>query len=320
MNQGLFAKIKGHDLVKKKLFQSLEKQRLAHALLFSGVSGIGKKAMAFAFAQKLLCDTSSSCGECYSCLNVEKNTSENVLFISTESLNLKLEDVQDIHSFVALGTDKFKIVIIDSAEKLTSKAANSLLKVIEEPPGKSFFFFISSEASKLPITIRSRLQTIRFNPLPLDLIKSFVSAEDWMIAASQGRLDRLYDLQDQKELRQIAIDLWKVIFKKGVKAQIVEFPVVLKKRKEALILCEYWIQLLRDARLMIVGEMGRFIHGDQKSIIEKIAKLSVQELDCLIKKSLELEKNLRSNIDCILCFENFVISLQKTIQSWEKCG
>ena len=320
MNQGLFEKIKGHDSIKERLFQSLKKQRLPHALLFSGTSGVGKKAMALALAQKLLCDSHSSCGKCYSCLNVEKNESEHVLFISTENLNLKLEDVQSIHSFLALSTDKFKIVIIDSVDKLNSKAANSLLKILEEPPVKSFFFFVSSEASKLPITIRSRLQTIRFNPLPLDIIRSLVSAEDWVIEASQGSLDRLQELQGQKELRQEAIDLWKIIFKKGAKAQTVDFPVILKKRKEALIVCEYWIQLLRDARLMMVGETNRFIHGDQKPVIEKIAQLSPQELDYLIKKSLELGKNLRSNIDCILCFENFVITIQKTIQSWEKCG
>ncbi len=320
MNQGLFEKIKGHDVVKKRLFQSIEKQRLAHALLFSGPSGVGKKAMALALAQKLLCDTNSSCGECYSCLTVEKNESEHVLFISTESLNLKLEDVQSVHSFLALSTDKFKIVIIDSAEKLNSRAANSLLKIIEEPPVKSFFFFISSESSKLPVTIRSRLQTIRFGPLPLDVIRSLVSAEDWVITASQGRLDRLQELQDQKELRQTAIDLWKTIFRKGVKAQTVEFPLVVKKRKEALIICEYWIQLLRDARLMMVGETDRLIHGDQKPVIERIAQLHLQELDYLIKKSLELGKNLKSNIDCVLCFENFVITIQKTVQSWEKCG
>ncbi|MGI9548503.1 MAG: ATP-binding protein [Bdellovibrionales bacterium] len=320
MNPALFETIKGHDEIKKNLISSIESQRLAHSLLFTGPSGVGKKMMAFAVAQKLLCETHSACGKCPACVNVQKNQSEYLLFISTEALNLKLEDVQGIHPFLAFSTDKFKIVIIDEAEKLNIKASNSLLKIIEEPPPQSFFFFISSEAYKLPVTIRSRLQVLRFYPIPLEILKQLVVAEAWMLAASQGSLDQLQEIQDQKEIRSVAIEAWTMIFKKGVQAPALVFPLVLKKRKEALMVCKYWLQFLRDARLLQVGETSRGIHKDQQDLISKITLLSFQELDFLIQKTLELEKNLRSHIDCILCFENFVIDLQSRIQSWNSCG
>jgi len=313
MNVALFDQIQGHRFIKETLLQAMEHQRLAHALLFSGPSGVGKKTMALALAQKLLCDKKLGCGRCQACLNVAKQQSEYMLFIATDQLTLRLDDVRRIHSFLAFSTDKAKIVIIDAAEKLHLKAANSLLKIIEEPPINSFFFLISSKISQLPITIRSRLQVFRFQPLSLEILKNLVTAEDWIMAACQGRLDRIEELQDQKELRQLAVDLWKTVFQKTVLVPALKFPPEIYKRKEALVVCEYWIQMLRDARFLSVGEHQRLIHKDQILILQKMAQLDVQTLDHFIQKALELEKNLRLNLNSVLCFENFVITLQKRI-------
>ena len=313
MMNNLFENIKGHDGVKSQILKAFDQKRLPHGLLFSGPSGVGKKQVALALAQKMLCETSNSCGKCFHCLSVAKKESEHVLLITSNTLNIKLSDVESINPFLALGSDKFKIVIIDQAERLNLSAANSLLKIIEEPPAKSFFFLISSEPYKIPITIRSRLQNIRFQTLPLDLIKSFVDAEDWVVQASQGRLDRLEEIQNQKELRQVAFDLWKKISEKGVRAYTLKFPDEVKKRKEALIICQYWQQLLRDARFMKVGESTDLIHADQKNLIEDISKQSIGKLDYFIKISLEMERHLRANVDCTLCFENFAIALQKVL-------
>lgn len=313
MNQSLFEKVKGHEMVKSHILQAIKNKRLAHGLLFSGPSGVGKKGMAWAVSQRLLCETFNSCGQCYQCLSVAKKASEHILVISSSTLNIKLSDVESIHSFLALGTDKLKIVIIDLADRLNLSAANSLLKIIEEPPDKSFFFFISSKPYKLPITIRSRLQNIRFQPLSLDLMRSFVDAEDWLINASQGRLDRLQEMESKQELRQLAFDLWQKVFKKGTKPYLLKFPDEIKKRKEAISICQYWQQLLRDARFLKIGSQENLIHIDKKNLIQNLSEVSVAKLDFLIKLSLELEKNLTANVDCVLCFENFIIAMQKAI-------
>lgn len=307
----LLASIKGHNQVQSRILQALKQERLAHALLFSGPSGIGKKKMAWALAQRLLCESHSSCGQCYTCLSVCKKESEHILNIQTELLNLKISDVQPIHSFLSLGTTRFKIVIIDSADKLNLTAANSLLKVIEEPTDKSFFFLISSQPHKLPVTIRSRLQNIRFQALDFDIVKDLTKAEDWMIHACRGRLDRLQEIQASGDIREMSFKLWKAVSQKGLKPYLFKFPAELKKRDQALMVCQYWQQLLRDARWMKIEDQGPIIHLDQKELMESFHCFSALQLDFLIKQSLELERFLKANIDVTACFEHFLMGLQK---------
>lgn len=319
MGANLFQDIQGHDSVKNNLKQALQSKRLPHALLFSGPSGVGKQKTAWALAQQMLCDQDTACGECYNCLQVVQKKSSYILSIETEKLSLNLQDIEGITPFLSLSTDKAKIVLIDSVEKLNPRASHSLLKIIEEPPSRSFFFLISSESHKLPITLRSRLQRVSFHPLPVEVIKNFVSAEDWIFHSCQGRLDRLEELKNQKELRVISFDFWKFVFEhifqgsQGL-THLLAFPDSFKKRQEALVVCQYWQQLFRDARIMRAGKAQNLIHSDYKGLIEKTSSLSVIQLDFLLKESLILEKNLKSNIDCVLCFEQFVITIQKLIQ------
>lgn len=309
--------IKGHEKIHQRLITAIQKQNFPHALFFSGPSGVGKKKMAWAMAQSLLCDKSSpACGECFSCQRVEKEESESVLFISPKTLQIKIDEVRGITGFLALQTlARAKIVIVDEADRLNLQAANSLLKIVEEPPLKSFFFFISSSPSRLPVTLRSRLQTVRFKKLPSDIIQSLTSEEGWLISAAQGRMDIINQLKDKKELRALSLELWKRIFVKDTPPFAMNFPPELKDRKQALFVSQSWQWLLRDGRMMKAGEKSGFIHGDQGDLREQIALLPTGVLDFLIQQILLMEKNLRAYMDCTLCFEYFALSLQKCLKS-----
>ena len=308
--------IKGHEPIKFQLQQALTKDRLPHALLFSGPSGIGKKKMAWALAQNLLCQEGNSCGKCYNCLSVSKEHNESVLCITHETLQIRLQDVKAIPPFLSLQSfSKAKIVLIDSAEKLNLQAANFLLKIIEEPPPKSFFFFISSRPSKLPITIRSRIQNLRFQSLPKSVIKEIVPKEtaDWIINGSQGRLDLIEELKSLKEIRELSFSLWSKI--STTPFSDLELPKLINNRKEALIICSFWQQILRDARFFQLQTSKDLIHGDKMEEIEKLCQIPYRVLDSWIKKTLEMEADLHTNVNYVLCFENFVIAIQKILKT-----
>ena len=189
----LSEEVKGHEILQNRLNQAIVKDRLSHALLFTGPSGVGKKKMAWVLAQNLLCKKSSlACGRCPSCLKIENHQSEDVL--------LKV-----IKPFLSLQTfAKAKIVIINEAHRLNMQSVNSLLKIIEEPPQKSFFILVSSSLASLPVTLRSRFQVIRFNPLSLSVMKELSSETEEVLLASQGRLDILEKMKEQSELRTSA--------------------------------------------------------------------------------------------------------------------
>ncbi|MBC6415915.1 MAG: hypothetical protein GDA46_05950 [Bdellovibrionales bacterium] len=327
-------KVKGHDLIQNQICKALEQNRLPHALLFSGPSGVGKKYFAWELAKSLLCEKTSSlskegeslsflersqrnykaCGFCLSCRSIEKKQSEHVLEITHESLQIRLQDLQSVLSFLSLQSfAKAKIVLIDSAEKLNSYAFNFLLKIIEEPPPKSFFFLISSQSSRLSLTLRSRVQNILFSPLSEELLTKLSSpdTEKWMIKSSQGQMDLLQEFKEKKELRNLAFDLLLECFNK--KSLDIDFKVI-KDRKTALDILRFWRFFLRDLRLLGLSRKDKLIHRDQIERMRKLADFSKEHLDLWIKNTLEMEYELQSNFDRTLCFENFAINLKKSLQ------
>ena len=330
--------VKGHNLIQSQIHQALKSKRLPHALLFSGPSGVGKKKMAWALAQSLLCEkkilTKDSnnlalplqdhkeenyipCNNCFSCSSILKNQSEHVLCISYETLQIRLSDVQQIPSFLSLQSfAKAKIVLIDSAEKLNPQASNFLLKIIEEPPPQSFFFLISSNPSQISLTIRSRVQNIRFSSLSEKILKELSpqDTESWMIQGARGRLDMLENLKQQKELRSIAFDLFFEIFKNKSFFEL-NFKEKIQNRSKALEILRFWQELLRDIRLLKLNCREYIIHGDKIKKMEGLSHFSTELLDLWIKKMIEMEWELNSNFDLILCFENFMILVKQSLKS-----
>ena len=330
--------VKGHDLIQNQIYQALKTERLPHALLFFGPSGVGKRQLAWALAQSLLCEKTSfqassnnlellldkqakenysPCGECPSCFRILRKQSENVLCVTYETLQIRLQDVKEIPPFLSLQSfAKAKIVLIDSAEKLNPQASNFLLKIIEEPPPQSFFFLISSSPSKLSLTIRSRIQNIRFTALSEELIAEISSqdTEEWMIRGARGRLDVLEELKDQQDLRNSAFDLFLEMFKNIFSIYKMDFNQTIKNRKQALGVLRFWQQFLRDIRLLKLGCGENVIHGDKIREMEELSHFSSHLLDFWIKKTFEMELELSSNFDLILCFENFMINVKQTLK------
>ena len=333
----IFKDIKGHDKIQSQIYQALKLNRLPHALLFSGPSGVGKRKLAWTLAQSLLCEKNSfqsdsgkelslnrqkkegysPCGQCFSCSAVLKRQSENVLCVTHETLQIRLRDVKKIPPFLSLQSfAKAKIVLIDSAEKLNPQASNFLLKIIEEPPPQSFFFLISSNPSQLSLTIRSRIQKAHFSALPEELIAEISpqNTEKWMIRGARGRVDLLEELKEQKELRNEAFDLFLQMFKDISFIYKVDFSQTIKNRKRALAILRFWQQFLRDIRLLKLGFNDSIIHGDKENDLKEFSHFSSPILDFWIKKTLEMELELSSHFDLILCFENFMIIVRRSLK------
>jgi DNA polymerase-3 subunit delta' len=169
-----FRDITGHELPIALLKSALSHERLAHAYLFHGEGHIGKSLTATRLAQALNCEQPSpaddrdSCDLCRSCLQIAARTHPDYVVIEPDqelaTPQIKIEQVRDIeHQFIyrpLMG--ERKICLIDDADRLTIGAANALLKTLEEPPGHGLFILISSRPQALPITIRSRCQSLRF--------------------------------------------------------------------------------------------------------------------------------------------------------------
>lgn len=175
---------------------NIAKNRIAHAYLFTGEDGVGKRLTAINFAKTLNCQNNRNalsvmgdelkndtlhasrithheidcCDECHSCIKINKSIHPDVFLITPAGGQIKVEAIRKLEEAFSYKAfeGRWKIAIIDGAENLNQSAANAFLKTLEEPPDKSLLILISSTPEIIPETIQSRCQRIGFSPLPFE--------------------------------------------------------------------------------------------------------------------------------------------------------
>ena len=164
-----FSDIVGQEHVVKTLLSQLETGKIGHGYLFAGPRGTGKTSAARIFAKAVNCQKyhmpkfGEPCNRCKSCLSVAAGSHLDLIEIDAAS-NRLIEDVRDLREKIKLSpvSSRFKVYIIDEAHMLTREAFNALLKTLEEPPKHAIFILATTEPSKLPSTIISRVQRFNF--------------------------------------------------------------------------------------------------------------------------------------------------------------
>lgn len=154
----------------QQLWQSYQQNRLPHALLFSGIAGIGKMHMAILFAHSLLCsqpnDTGDVCGQCRSCHLINAKSHADLLVVEPEESGqmIKIDQIREVIEFVNSSAQQggYRIIIINPANAMNQNAANALLKSLEEPTARCLLILVSNKRLKLLPTIKSRCQEIAF--------------------------------------------------------------------------------------------------------------------------------------------------------------
>ena len=165
--------IAGHEFQREILRRAAAENLVSHAYLFTGPDGVGKRLVALEFAGIVNCTSGgtgpSKCG-CGSCRKVEKGIHPDVVIVEFAGVkNIKVDQVRDeIEEKLYLKPfeGRFKVVIVDEAEKLNNSAQNAFLKTLEEPPPASIIILVTSRPGALLPTIRSRCQPLNFGALP----------------------------------------------------------------------------------------------------------------------------------------------------------
>lgn len=205
--------IQGQDRVLGLLRRALSRDRLAHAFVFAGPAGVGKRTTAFALARAILCPEAPGrgCGACIDCRLIAAGSHPDVFLedLATAQAEratasvISIEQVRRVCASLAMrpvrGTHK--VGIVDQAERLTDEAQNALLKTLEEPRGSATLILVTSNLDVLLPTIRSRCQRLSFAPLADEmvtelLVKEGVAADVARRAAvlAGGSLDRAREL------------------------------------------------------------------------------------------------------------------------------
>jgi DNA polymerase-3 subunit delta' len=336
-----FKDIIGQDRSLHILRGCIAKERIPHALLFAGDEGIGKRLTAVNFAKALNCrkdedhgaedagsllfdDTGAptpdpelqpqpdACDKCPSCKKIAHENHPDVFLIGPEgdggqitvSAIRQLEESLSYKPFEG----RWKIAIIDNADRLNQSAANAFLQTLEEPSAQSILILISSRPDLLLPTIRSRCQRISFSPLPVDtmgrlLTEKFGHKDDeqarLLSLLSGGRLG--YALDDNLiNQRERCFSMFKQMLE-GLEEEPWE-------DKEAMEDWFEWSQLLlRDiAVYTATGQADFLINKDRADYIQAISRgAGLKDVLKLARDLYNIKRRLAFNLNKQLTY-NFV--------------
>jgi len=164
-----FSELIGQEHVTKALTNSLTRDCLHHAYLFTGTRGVGKTSVARLLAKAINCEqgpSSEPCLTCDACLAIEQGRYIDLIEIDAAS-KTRVEDTRELLDNVSYAPTqgRFKVYLIDEVHMLSTHSFNALLKTLEEPPAHVKFLLATTEPQKLPMTVLSRCLQFHLKPL-----------------------------------------------------------------------------------------------------------------------------------------------------------
>jgi DNA polymerase-3 subunit delta' len=209
-----FALIQGQDRAVENLKQSLRRDKLHHAYLFSGPEGVGKKKTAIELVKALNCDQpgpEGACDQCPSCLKIERQIHPDFIHLKPEGANIRIEQIRTLGQQLSYGPalGRSRLCLLDMASDLNEPAANAFLKTLEEPPLGTFFVLLVRDPGELLPTLVSRCVSIGFNPLSLSLITEKLMKEKGVSREEALALSLVSGGSLGKAFQYIKTDFWK---------------------------------------------------------------------------------------------------------------
>jgi DNA polymerase-3 subunit delta' len=322
-----FSSILGHEGPLAGLRRAAAAGRVANAYLFEGAVGIGKAATALALAQALNCDEqpNEGCGRCEPCRKIDAGLHPDVLRVEPEGQFIKIAQVRQLTARAAYRPHegRARLVILDPADALNPEAGNALLKTLEEPPAQTHFVLVSAAPDRLPVTVRSRCQRVRFAPLPVERIAAYLERAGAVLPAQAqvaaglcgGSIGRALDLLAGEALerrRELVDRIEQAVAQNGF-SPLLAAAAEIKDDKETLPQSLELLRVLyRDALLRSLGaEQGRLVHVAEAVPLGTLAALGPDRLRRRIEAVLAAETALRANVNPQLCLERMMLRLRE---------
>ncbi len=327
-----FKDIIGHEKIIHHFQTAIKRGQVSHAYILEGETGSGKKLLAQAFAQALECveETGEACNTCHSCMMAATGNHPDIIWVSHEKPNtISVADIRNqINGDILVKpySGKYKIYIIDQAEKMNEQAQNALLKTIEEPPAYAVILLLASQTGAFLPTILSRCITLSLKPVEEERIRDYIlkntgltkEEAEFCAGYSMGNLGKAMELatnESRIEMKKECTSLLSNIHQMEI-YEVIGYLKELSKYKEDIMevldLMLVWfhdILIIKttksDRRIVFKEEFHRMTQ-----IADHMTYEGIQNILCAFDKA---KLRLRANVNFDVTLELLLLLIKENI-------
>ena len=317
-------------VVLKMIKNSIKKDRLAHAYLFEGMRGTGKKDTGMVVAKSLFCQSQVDgyipCEKCNNCIRINHGNHPDIHLVEPDGLSIKKAQIQMLQEeFSKTGVESNqKLYMIIHADRMTVNAANSLLKFLEEPHQQTFAILITEQMQKMLPTILSRCQTLSFRPLSNDhlidkLVELGVKKDNAPILAQlTNNIDEALALNEDDwfaQAQRIVVKLYEVLKKNPLETMVAlqeEWFLHFKEKEQVDRGLDLLLLIFRDLLYIQIGKQGQVVFVSEILRLNQFAlQTTGRRLVDQMAAILDAKRKLQANMNPQLLMEQLVLRLQE---------
>ena len=325
-----FQDIVGQEQLKAHLQGALETQKVSHAYIINGEKSSGKEFIARIFATALQCEQGDiePCGQWHSCRQALSGNQPDIIYVSHEKPNtISVDDIRtQVNNDVAIKpySSRYKVYIINEAEKMTPQAQNAILKTLEEPPEYAVILLLVSNVNTLLPTILSRCVLLNMKPVRDALVKKYLMEEmqvpdykaDVCVAFARGNVGKAKALASSEEFENVKSEAL-ALLKYLQEMEIPEIVTAVKKAGEYKLEVNDYLDILaiwyRDVLLFkATADVNHLVFREEIQTIRKVAgRSSYEGIENVIRSLDKAKRRLDANVNFDLAMELLFLEMKE---------
>ena len=325
-----FNEIVGHEQIIEHLKNAITMDKVSHAYIFNGPEYSGKMMLAEAFAMALQCEEHNpdGCMNCHSCKQAADRNQPDIIYVSHEKPNtISVDDIrQQLNNDIVIKpySSKYKIYIVDEAEKMNPQAQNALLRTIEEPPAYAVIMLLTTNADSFLQTILSRCITLNLKSVKDETIRKHLMSHyqipdyqaDICTAFAQGNVGKAIQLASSDDFNQLKAAALQLL-KRLEDIDLYELGAAIKQIGEFKLKVQDYFDLMmiwyRDILYFkATNDVNKLIFKDEVYDIKKQAAThSYQGIEAIIEALQKAKVRLNANVNFDLVIELLLLTIKE---------
>ena len=328
-----FKDIIGHEQMIEHLQNTVAADKISHAYIINGPALSGKMMLAEAFAQTIQCEKAGEgrtepCMECRSCRQAEGRNQPDIIYVGHEKPNtISVDDIRtQVNNDIVIRpySSRYKIYIIDEAEKMNVQAQNALLKTIEEPPAYAVVILLTTNADLFLPTILSRCVTLSVRAVADEKIEKYLMSNyqipDYQakvcVAFAQGNVGKAIQLASSENFNELKASALQLL-KRLKEIDLYEMTAAVRQIGEYKLEINDYFDLMmvwyRDVLLFkATNDVNNLIFKDEVYDIKRQAeKSSYYGIETIIKALQKAKIRLDANVNFDLVIELLLLTIKE---------